>query len=80
MAVTTIQIDASTRERLARLKSSPRQTYDEVLNRILAILPDGDEEGKYTDAFCLGLLEARLDIRAGRLIDHDELKKRLAIR
>ena len=79
MAVTTIQIDASTREKLARLKSSPRETYDEVLRRILALVPEGDEEGQYSDGFRLGLLEARLDIREGRLVDHGELKRRLAL-
>ena len=79
MAITTIQIEASTRERLARLKNSPRETYDEVLRRILTLLPEGDGEGTYTDAFRLGLLEARLDIREGRLVDHNEVKKRLGI-
>jgi len=79
MAVTTIQIDGATRQKLARLKSSPRETYDEVLNRILALVPEGDDEGKYTDGFRMGLLEARLDIREGRLVDHEELKRRLAL-
>lgn len=79
MAVTTIQIEATTRRKLASLKSSPRETYDEVLNRLLALVPAGDDEGPYSDAFRLGLLEARLDIREGRLVDHKDLKRRLAL-
>jgi predicted transcriptional regulator len=79
MAVTTIQINAATRRKLARLKSSPRETYDDVLNRLLALVPAGDEEGVYSDGFRLGLLEARLDIREGRLVDHEEVKRRLAL-
>ena len=79
MAITTIQIETSTRDRLARLRSSRRETYDEVLNRILALLQEGDDEGTYSDAFRLKLLEARLDIREGRLVGHEEVKKRLAL-
>jgi len=74
---TTIQISPSTRERLAALKTSPRETYDELLNRLMSLVPPGDEEGIYTDSFRMGLLAARLDIRGGRLTDHGDVKKRL---
>lgn len=76
---TTIQLDPKTRERLARLKLSPRETYDEVLNRLLALVPEGDDEGLYTQAFRVGLLDARLDIREGRVVDHKEVKRRLGL-
>jgi len=77
--ITTIQVTPTTRDRLAALKSSPRESYDELLNKLLALIPTGDEEGAYTDAFQMGLLSARLDIRAGRTIEHDQLKKRLGL-
>ncbi len=76
---TTIQLETKTRERLARLKASPRETYDEVLNRLLSLVPEGDEEGLYTQAFRVGLLDARLDIREGRLVDHADVKRRLGL-
>ncbi len=76
---TTIQISQATRAKLARLKSGPRETYDELLNKLLALVPEGDEEGRYTQAFRVGLLEARLDIKEGRLVDHEEVKKRLGL-
>ncbi len=76
---TTIQLETKTRERLARLKASPRETYDEVLNRLLALVPEGDDEGLYTQAFRIGLLDARLDVREGRLVDHDDVKRRLGL-
>ena len=76
---TTIQISPSTRERLAALKGSPRVTYDELLNRLMSLVPLGDEEGLYTDAFRIGLLSARLDIRSGLLTAHDDVKKRLGL-
>ncbi len=76
---TTIQLRSGTRERLARLKASPRETYDEVLNRLLALVPEGDDEGLYTEAFRVGLLDARLDVKESRLVDHDRVKRRLGL-
>jgi len=77
--ITTIQLSPSTRQKLAALKSSPRETYDELLNKLVALVPEGDDEGLYTDSFRIGLLAARLDLRAGRVTDHDLVKKRLGL-
>ena len=79
MGVTTIQVSPKTRAQLAKLKSTPRESYDEVLAKLLALVPEGDDEGKYTKAFRVGLLQARLDIRAGRVTDHETVKKRLGL-
>jgi len=79
MAHTTIQIEDTTRHKLARLKLNPRETYDDVLNRLMALVPIGDDEGPYTDAFRLGLLMAHIDVKEGRLVDHEEVKRRLAL-
>jgi len=77
--ITTIQVTPGTRERLAALKSSRRETYDELLNKLLALVPTGDDEGRYTNGFRVGLLNARLDIRAGRTTEHEQVKKRLGL-
>ena len=77
--ITTIQVTPATRQRLAALKGTPRETYDELLNKLLDLVPTGDEEGAYRGAFRIGLLNARLDIRAGRTIGHNELKRRLSL-
>lgn len=76
---TTIQLSPKTRDKLARLKSTQRETYDEVLNKLLALVPEGDEEGLYTQSFRVGLLSARLDLKEGRVIDHERVKKRLGL-
>lgn len=77
--ITTIQISVATRQRLAALKSSRRETYDEILSKLISLVPAGDDEGLYTDSFRLGLLNAHLDLRDGRLTDHDLAKKRLGL-
>jgi len=73
---TTIQVSSSTRQELAALKSSPRETYDELLNRLTALIPKGDDEGVYSDSFRIGLLNARLDVRADRVRPHEPVKQR----
>jgi len=77
--ITTVQLAPATRARLAALKGSPRETYDELLNKLMDLIPSGDTEGRYTSAFRVGLLNARLDIRSGRVVKHDELKRRLGL-
>jgi hypothetical protein len=77
MPITTIQLDAATRDRLSKLKGG--ETYDELLNKLLALVPEGDDEGTYTDAFRMGLLQARLDIKEGRVVSDDVVRRRLGL-
>lgn len=77
VATTTIQLDSRTRDRLARLKG--KDTYDELLNKLLSLVPDGDDEGQYTDEFRVGLLQAHLDVMQGRLVPHDEVRRRFGL-
>jgi len=79
MSVTTIQITAATRQKLAQLKSSSGETYDGLINKLLSLVPEGDEEGRYTHAFRVGLLQARLDVKEGRVFPHEEVKRRLGL-
>ena len=76
---TPIQVNEETTERLIRLGSSSRETYGELLVKLLDLIPEGDEEGRYTEGFRLGLLNARLDIEEGRLTDQGVVKKRLGL-
>lgn len=76
---TSIQILPKTRERLSQLKATPRETYDELLNKLLELVPSGDDEGEYTDEFRIGLLNARLDLKRGRTVSYGELKKKLGL-
>ena len=78
-SVTTIQIASSTRQKLARLKSGSGETYDELINKLIALVPEGDEEGRYQHAFRMGLLQARLDVKEGRLLPHEDVKRKLGL-
>lgn len=80
MAYTTIQISEETREKLARLKSSARGTYDDLLNALLDLVPDKDDEGEYTDDFKASLLRSLADLRHGRTYSADDVRRRLGLK
>ncbi len=77
MTYTSIQISPQTRKRLARFKESERETYDSLLNKLMELVPSGDDEGEYTEQFRLGLLNARISLKEGRTISHEKAKKAL---
>lgn len=73
--MTTIPVSPSTREERAALKSSRREIYDELVRKLMMLIPKGNEEEVYADAFCLGWLNARPDLRAGRIVSHGQVKR-----
>jgi hypothetical protein len=79
MIYTTIQVTVGTRERLAKLKSCVRGTYDELLSTLLDFVPSGDDEGEYTDEFKASLIRSLSDIKHGRTYSMDEVRERLGI-
>ena len=79
MDYTTIQVGKRTRARLMKMRFHPRQTYDELLNGLMDLVPKGDDEGEYTDAFRASLLRGLIDIRQGRTRSSAEVRKRLGI-
>lgn len=78
MAYTTIQINAETRERLAKLKTN-RETYDDVIMALVSLVPEGDSEGKYTPEFKASLLRSMLDVKRGKTYSLEEVEKQLGV-
>ena len=79
VAYTSIQLLPKTRERLARLKAGTRATYDDLVNTLLDIVPEGDSEGRYRDDFRLGLVRARIGVLKGRVHSHADVKRSLGL-
>lgn len=79
VSYTTIQIDVSTRKRLGELKEYSRETYNDVLSKLLALVPEGDEEGHYSTAFRASLLHGLLDARRGRVHSEQQVRKQLGL-
>src|SRR5205809_8019567 len=76
MPKTSIQIHSSTRKKLARLKASANETYDDLLNELMALVPQGDEAGLSTPAFRRGVLGACREVKEGRVISYEEARRR----
>jgi len=76
---TTIQITKSTRTRLNKLRLYKRATYDEIIDALIDLVPEGDDEGRYAEEFRASLLRGLLDIRHGRVYTAAETKRRLGV-
>ncbi|EQB68176.1 MAG: DUF7557 family protein [Cuniculiplasma sp.] len=79
MDYTTIQISRATREKLNGLKAYKRMTYDELLNALISLIPEGDDEGVYNDDFKASLLRGLMDVKEKKTQPIEEVKKQLGI-
>jgi len=68
MATSTIQLDRTTKAKLEGMKLHPRETYEEVIQRILEDLSELSEETKRE------LEQARREIRAGKFKTHEQVR------
>lgn len=71
---TTIQVENKVKEKLDKMKLSSRDTYNDVLERVLEDLTELDEETKRE------LDEARKQIREGKFKTHEEAKKEFGMK
>jgi hypothetical protein len=76
---TTVRVSESTREKIEALKEHKRESVDEVLNKLLALVPEGDGEGKYTEEFRAGLLKSFVESKMGKTYSLSEVKKKLGL-
>lgn len=79
MEYTMIQISKTTREKLNKLRPYKRATYDDIIGTLMELIPEGDEEGKYTEEFRVSLLRGLLDIKNGRTYSTKQIRKQLGI-
>ncbi len=79
MSSTTIRVNTSTKKKLEALKAYKRESYDDLFKKLLVMIPEGDDEGKYTDEFRAGLLESLFESKTGQTIPFEQLKKELGL-
>ena len=73
MTISTIQIKEETKKTLQSMKLHPRETYGEVIERILEDLRELSEET------IADIEEARKEIESGKFVTHEQLKKDLGL-
>jgi hypothetical protein len=69
--VTTIQLDKVTKDKLKKLKIHPRESYNKVIERLLAFRTD---EGELSEQTIKEIEQSLEDIRAGRTLSMKQVK------
>lgn len=75
--VTTIQLDEKTKSKLTKLKNFPRESYDDVVNRLIKIVEE--DSATLSDNTIHDLEDALEDVRKGRLVSHEQVKKKYGL-
>ena len=73
MTISTIQIKEETKKRLQSMKLHPRETYEEIIERMIEDLSELNEETRAE------IEEARKEIESGKFVTHEQLKKDLGL-
>ena len=76
--VTSIQLEKRTKAKLEKLKIFPRESYDNVVNRLLNAV--GEDEGILSEKTIKDLEEGVADIKAGRVYTSEQVKKKLGLK
>lgn len=71
---TTIQLDKKVRDRLRELKIHPKESYNKVVERLLALRTD---EGELSEETIRDIEQSLEDVKAGRTMSMKEVKQRL---
>ena len=77
---TTILISPETRDTLAKLREYPRETYDDVINKLISVymkVKESKGEGKLKDEILKSIDEGREAYRKGECISFKELLQEL---
>lgn len=76
---TTIQIEKEIKEYLDKLKSHPRETYNEVLARMIHIVSQQDK-GELSQQTIKNIEKSLAEIKAGKVSSHKDVKRRLGLK
>jgi len=74
---TTIQLEEKTKEELERAKLFPRETYNEVIIRLIMT---SQEETELSEQTIKNIEKALEDVKKGRLYSTEEVRKELGIK
>jgi len=76
--VTSIQLENKTKARLEKLKSHPKESYDDVVNRLLNV--SKDDEGTLSKQTIKNIEKSLAEIKAGKVIPHKDVKQKLGLK
>lgn len=76
MSATTVWITSANKDRLEGLKRHPRESYNDVIGRLLDMTVDDEP---LSEEAIRGIEEALEDIRSGRLYSEDDIRKEFGV-
>ncbi|MGB9003665.1 MAG: hypothetical protein WCC52_07665 [Nitrosotalea sp.] len=76
---TSIQIEKEIKEHLDKLKNHPRETYNEVLARMIHIVSQQDK-GELSQQTIKNIEKSLAEIKAGKVYSHKDVKRRLGLK
>jgi predicted transcriptional regulator len=74
---TTIQLEEKTKSRLNDLKNYPKESFDQVVSRLIAMVR---EESKLSDETIKNIKESLDEIKSGDYYTHEQVKAELGIK
>lgn len=79
MNYTSIQISPETRAKLSKFKEYTRETYDEVLNKLMSIAELARDEGRLGDEALEDIAEAKRQYASGKTFSTKEVLEKLGV-
>jgi len=78
-AYTTVLLHKETKERLEQMKEYAKESYDEIINKLITIVSLMKDEGKLTEQTLKDIEEARGQIKKGKGMSTKQLMAKLGI-
>ena len=75
--VTSIQLENKTKSKLDKIKVFPKESYDDVVNRLINVAED--DEGALSERTIKDLEKALAQVKSGKLLSHSHVKKKLGV-
>lgn len=77
--LTTIQIQKKTKRKLEKIKSYRRETYDELVNKLITVLEIVEREPELKQEVIEEMNEAERQLGAGKGFSTQELARKLGV-
>ncbi len=72
--VTSIQLENKTKSKLDKMKVLPKESYDDVVNRLINVAED--DEGVLSERTIKDLEKALVQVKSGKLLSHSQVKRK----
>ncbi|TBR24582.1 MAG: hypothetical protein EPO63_03625 [Candidatus Nitrosotenuis sp.] len=72
--VTSIQLENKTKARLDKMKVFPKESYNDVVNRLINVVED--DEGVLSEQTIKDLEKALSEVRNDKLLSHNQIKRK----